>query len=82
MIFGVALSLLKHYLNFGCYVLLECLRLDSDIQVQLLTHEEEVMCFVDAIGKKYPLVCKEQVFRTMDRIKLYLQQSGDYVIQN
>eukprot|EP00957_Ditylum_brightwellii_P121126 9237964-Ditylum_brightwellii.AAC.1 len=33
MIFGVTLSPLKHYLTFGCYVLLECLRLDSDIQV-------------------------------------------------
>eukprot|EP00957_Ditylum_brightwellii_P020391 1538079-Ditylum_brightwellii.AAC.1 len=31
---------------------------------------------VNAIKKKYSLLCKEQVFSAMDRLKLYLQQSS------
>eukprot|EP00957_Ditylum_brightwellii_P100099 7628499-Ditylum_brightwellii.AAC.1 len=81
IIFGVTLSLLKQYLKFGRYVLIECLRSDSGIQVQF-PDKEEVLHLVDAIRKKYPLLCKEQVFGTMDRLKLYLQQSSDHVIQN
>eukprot|EP00957_Ditylum_brightwellii_P154886 11788205-Ditylum_brightwellii.AAC.1 len=43
---------------------------------------EEVLHLVDAIRKKYPLLHKEQVFGTMNGLKLYLQQNSDHVIQN
>eukprot|EP00957_Ditylum_brightwellii_P033691 2553588-Ditylum_brightwellii.AAC.1 len=59
MIFEVTLSPLKRYLKFGRYVLLEYLRLDSDIQVQLPVNKEEVLPLVDAIGKKYLFLCKQ-----------------------
>eukprot|EP00957_Ditylum_brightwellii_P131292 10013307-Ditylum_brightwellii.AAC.1 len=34
------------------------------------------------MGKKYPLLREERVFGATDGLKLYLQQSSDYVIQN
>eukprot|EP00957_Ditylum_brightwellii_P160415 12212341-Ditylum_brightwellii.AAC.1 len=56
-----------HYLKFGHYMLLECLRSDSDIQVRL-PDKEEVLHLVDAIGKKYPLLREERIFGAMDKL--------------
>eukprot|EP00957_Ditylum_brightwellii_P202561 15330698-Ditylum_brightwellii.AAC.1 len=38
-----------YYLKFGHYVLLECLRFNSDIQAKLPEYEEELLILVDAI---------------------------------
>eukprot|EP00957_Ditylum_brightwellii_P189428 14418234-Ditylum_brightwellii.AAC.1 len=56
---------------------------DYDLWSDLISIEaEEVLHLVDAIRKKYPLLREEQVFGAIDRLKLYLQQSSDHVIQN
>eukprot|EP00957_Ditylum_brightwellii_P071730 5452689-Ditylum_brightwellii.AAC.1 len=43
LIFGVTLSVLKRYLQFGKVVFLKCLKTDSNIQVKLPEEEEEVL---------------------------------------
>eukprot|EP00957_Ditylum_brightwellii_P076045 5780105-Ditylum_brightwellii.AAC.1 len=43
LIFGVILSVLKRYLQFGKVVLLESLNTNSNIQVKLLEKKEEVL---------------------------------------
>eukprot|EP00957_Ditylum_brightwellii_P138323 10542655-Ditylum_brightwellii.AAC.1 len=82
LIFGITLSTLKRYLKFAQVVLLECLKTNSNIPAKLPDKEDQVSEFVNAIGLKYSLLYKERVFAAMYRLKLYLEQSGNHVIQN
>ena len=44
--------------------------------------EEELHTFVGAIGSKYPILARENVWAAADGLKIRLQQSTNWAIQN
>eukprot|EP00536_Pseudo-nitzschia_multiseries_P006692 jgi/Psemu1/15856/gm1.15856_g len=47
-----------------------------------LPNEEETQQYVDAISAKYPVLAPHRVWGACDGLKLYLQQSGNWMKQN
>jgi len=67
------------YLRFGHRVIIEALKIDPLAKIVILSNEE-IASYQEAVGAIYPLL--SDVWSTMDRLKLYLQQSGNTEIQD
>ena len=78
LIFGMACSNLCMYLRFGRRVIVEALKSDA-LAMIVIPSEEIIVSYQEAVGAIYPLL--SDVWSTMDRLKLYLQQSGNTEIQ-
>jgi hypothetical protein len=66
------------YLRFGRRVIVEALKSDSLAKIAIPSNEI-IVSYQEAVGMIYPLLY--DVWSTMDRLKLYLQQSGNTEIQ-
>ena len=69
------------WLRFSRRVLLFVLQNDPLARVRSPT-EEEVVEYVDAIGAKYPALGEKKVWGAADGLKLKLQRSSNWAIQN
>jgi hypothetical protein len=78
LIFEMTCSNLCMYLRFGRRVIVEALKSDSVTKIAIPSNEE-IASHKEAVGAMYPLL--SDVWSTMDRLKLYLQQSGNTKIQ-
>lgn len=79
MLFGITQSVCSMFLRFGRRILLRVLSNHDDAVIRLPT-EQEIEGFKHAISSKYSTLT--DVALVADGLKLYLQQSGDSVIQN
>lgn len=79
MLFGVTGSVCSLFLRFGRRVLLRVLSKDEKAAVKMPT-DIEVQQFKQALSTKYSML--SDVYCLADGLKLYLEQSGDAIIQN
>jgi hypothetical protein len=79
IIFGMTSSPVSMYLRFGRRILIHLLNAEPDAAVKAPS-VATIGVYKDCIRRKYPLL--EDVWCTMDGLKLCLQQSGDVVLQN
>jgi hypothetical protein len=62
------------YLRFGRHVIVEALKSDA-LAMIAIPSEEITVSYQEAVGAIYPLL--SDVWSTMDKLKLYLQQLGN-----
>lgn len=79
IIFGVSASVCSLFLRFGRRLLLEVLQSDVNAGVKMPT-DEEIGMFQESFLAKYSSL--GEIYAVADGLKLYLQQSGDVIIQN
>lgn len=79
--FGLTATPLGLWLRFGVRILNFVLRKHADARV-CVPSEDTIIAYMDAIAAKYPLLGEENVWCVCDGLKLYLEQSGDAVIQS
>ncbi|CDF36841.1 unnamed protein product [Chondrus crispus] len=79
LIFGITGSVCSLFLRFGRRILLQQLSAD-DMAAVRMPSDDEVNVFKHSFASKYSML--SDVYAVADGLKLYLQQSGDSVIQN
>ena len=79
MIFGMVYTAVHIYIRFGRRLLIQILKNDADAAIKMPSNHD-VKNYQDAIKEKHPSL--DRVWCTMDGLKLYLQQSSDFRIQN
>ena len=79
MIFGMTGSSVSMYLRFGRRLIIRILSEEPDAAIRIPSHEK-IREYQAAIAARHPVL--DKVWCTMDGLKLYLEQSGDVVIQN
>ena len=79
--FGLTATPMYKWLKFGRRVLLLVLRNHPLAMISTPT-EDELQSYTDAIGSKYPVLRRHRVWGAADGLKLRLQQSSDWAIQN
>jgi hypothetical protein len=78
LVFGLTYTNLSVYLGFGIRLFVETFRHDPLASVRVPS-AETIEMFKDAFAVRRPLL--NDCWATMDGVKLYLQQSGNAVIQ-
>ena len=81
MAFGLTSSPMYLWLRFSRRVLLSVLQNDPLAMVSPPT-EQEVVEYIDAIGVKYPALREQKVWGAADGLKVLLQKSSNWAIQN
>ena len=81
MAFGLTSTPLYKWLKFGRRILLGMLHKHPLAKVSLPS-PEELQSYIVAIGNKYQVLQRERVWGAADGLKLRLQQSTDWAIQN
>ena len=81
MAFGLTATPTYKWLKFGRRILLFVLHKHPLAMVREPT-KEELKEYCDAIATKYPILRREKVWGASDGLKLSLQQSSDFFIQN
>ena len=81
MAFGLTSTPMYRWIKFGRRVLLFVLQ-DNPLASVHPPTEEELRSYTDAIGSKYPILQEEQVWGAADGLKILLQRSRDWAIQN
>ena len=81
MAFGLTSTVLYKWLKFSRQVLLFALQKHPLACVQSPT-EEEIVKYSDAIAVKYPSLAPHKVWGAIDGLKLPLQQSTNWLVQN
>jgi len=79
MIFGMTKSSVSMYLRFGRRLVIRILTKEPDAAIKIPSIDK-ICEYQASIAAKHPSL--EGVWCTMDGLKLYLEQSGDAVIQN
>jgi hypothetical protein len=79
MIFGMTATPLSMYLRFGRRILIKVLQNHPYARIQIPT-DEQIGFYKRRIQERHPAL--QDVWCTMDGLKLKLQQSGNQVIQN
>ena len=79
LLFGITGSVASLFLRFGRRILLKILAKDDQAAIKMPS-VDEMASFQEAIGSKYSML--KDVFCVFDGLKLTLEQSGDFVIQN
>lgn len=77
--FGLTSTPMYKWLKFGRRILLSVLQHVPEAKVKQPT-QQEFLEYSNAIEEKYPLL--QQVWGAADGLKLHIQQSGNYLIQN
>jgi hypothetical protein len=81
LIFGITGTSCSLYLRFGRRILVAVLNNHPDAQVKVPS-EEKIVDFKTAIAERHPPLAAEQVWSTMDGLKLLIEVSGDNQTQN
>ena len=81
MAFGLTSTPMYKWLKFGRRILLFVLRNHPSAKIQTPS-EQELEEYVSAIGAKYPVLGEEKVWGAADGLKLQLQRSSDWTVQN
>ena len=79
VVFGLTGTRVSVYLRFGMQILVAILKADPKSEVQM-PDAAEIALFKEAIAAKHSLLV--DCYCMVDGLKLYLQQSGDSVIQS
>ena len=79
MLFGLTYTAVCLYKRFGMRLLIQVLGKEKGAKVKLPT-DEKIEEYKNAVRRLHPRL--EDVFMTMDGLKLYLEQSPDSMIQN
>ncbi len=74
LIFGMTMTNLSMYLRFGHRIMIHVLKNDTHASITIPS-EEKIIEYKAAINSKYPIL--ENVWATMDEMKLYLQKSPE-----
>ena len=81
MHFGITATPCSVWIRFGRRILVQILRNKREASVSIPT-EAEICSFVEAIGRRHPLLWIEMVMGAMDGLKLYVEASGDEAVQS
>lgn len=81
MHFGITATPCSVWIRFGRRILVQILRNKREASVSIPT-EAEIYSFVEAIGRRHPLLWIEMVMGAMDGLKLYVEASGDEAVQS
>lgn len=79
MMFGITASVCSLFIRFGRRILIRVLVADRQAAIRIPS-TTDIRRYQDAIHRKYNHL--HDVFGVMDGLKLYLQQSGHYIMQN
>lgn len=79
LLFGITSSVCSLFLRFGRRIIIKVLAQELDAMVRMPTALETVE-YKRAFYNKYSML--KDVYAVADGLKLYLEQSGDTVIQN
>ena len=79
LMFGITGSVCSLFLRFGRRILLKALRRDPLARIKM-PNANEVNSYQTAFKEKYSML--KDVYCVADGLKLYLEQAGNYVIQN
>jgi hypothetical protein len=80
MIFGLSMTNLSTYLRFGHRIVIEVLKNDPDATIRLPT-EYEMQQYTQAIASKHASLGEQNVWCTVDGLKLMLEQAPTSMIQ-
>lgn len=81
MAFGLTSTPMYRWLKFSRRILVYILHKHPLAKVSLPS-EDELKTYVDAIGTKYPLLKAEKAWAAMDGLKVPIQQSSNWLVQN
>ena len=81
MAFGLTSTPMYKWLKFGRKILLFVLQNHPLAKIQPPSRDE-LQNYVDAISAKYPVLGEEKVWGAADGLKLQLQRSSDWTVQN
>ena len=79
MLLGITYSVCSIFLRFGGHILRRVVKSNPVASISMPTAQETPQ-YRDSISEKYSLL--ENVYAMADGLKLYLQESGNGVIQN
>ena len=79
LIFGLTYTHLSTYLRYGRRILIKVLKDEEDSRVKVPSLSK-IAQYQNAIFQKYPML--DGVWCTMDGLKLKIEQSSDFTVQN
>jgi hypothetical protein len=80
--FGLTSTPMYKWIKFGRHVLLFVLQNNPLASIRPPSSQEELQKYIDAIGTKYPILQEEKVWGAADGLKVPLQKSRDWTLQN
>lgn len=81
LIFGMIMTNLNEYLCFGCHISIHVFHDDKYARISIPS-KDYIKSYVSAISVRHPGLKNRRVWCSMDRLKLYIEESPNFYIKH